>query len=68
MSNLTFKASLRAGGRGSCAPGKRRISATISEAAFLALRSRAHASHRGLSGEAADIIERAVATPEGIQQ
>jgi hypothetical protein len=41
-----------------------RFSVTLKETTFTALRSRADASHRGLSGEAADIIELAVAAPE----
>lgn len=56
MSNTTYMASRRAGGRGSCAPDKRRISATVSEETFLALQARADAAHRGLSGEVAEIL------------
>lgn len=55
---LTYMASKRTGGRGSCAPAKRRVSVTIPEETFLALRDRADAAHRGLSGEVAEILTR----------
>lgn len=58
MSNTTYRASLRVGGRGSCASDKRRISVTLSEETFLALQANADAAHHGLSGEAAEAIER----------
>jgi hypothetical protein len=61
LSNTTYTASLRQGGRSSCGPGMRRISVTVTEDAFLALRRLADAAHRGLSGEAAIAIERHVA-------
>jgi hypothetical protein len=63
----TYIASKRNGGRTSCADGKVRISATISEAAFLALRKRASAAHRGLSREVAEILEQAVAAPKQVK-
>jgi hypothetical protein len=58
MSNQTYLASRRAGGRGSCAPDKRRVSVTLSEETFLALQARADRAHRGLSGEVAEILTR----------
>lgn len=57
MSNTTYMASRRTGGRANCAPDKRRVSTTISEEAFVALQARADASHLGLSGEAAKAID-----------
>jgi hypothetical protein len=56
----TFIASKRIGGRKSCADGMVRVSTTISEEAFMALRSRADAAHTGISGQAAAILEQAL--------
>ena len=64
MSNTTYTAPLRQGGRSSCGPGMRRISVTLTEDAFLALRRLADAAHRGLSGEAAIAIDRYVAAAD----
>jgi hypothetical protein len=61
MINTTYTASRRNGTRAGCAPGSRRISVTLSEETFHALRDRADAAHHGLSGEAAEAIERDLA-------
>lgn len=58
MTNTTHLASKRQGTVAGCAPGSRRISVTLSEQTFLALREAADAAHHGLSGEAAEAIER----------
>lgn len=67
MSNTTYLASRREGGRSNCAPGKRRISVTVSESTFLALRARADRQHRGLSGEASELLSYAVRVLEGAE-
>lgn len=64
MRYTIYTASRRNGTRAGVALGSVRFSVTLKETTFTALRSRADASHRGLSGEAADIIELAVAAPE----
>lgn len=61
MSNQTYLASKRNGGRANMAPGRVRLSITISEGTFEALRARASAARRGLSGEAAAAIEQVLA-------
>jgi hypothetical protein len=61
MTNTTHLASKRQGTSAGCAPGSRRISVTLSEETFHALRDRADAAHHGLSGEAAEAIERDLA-------
>jgi hypothetical protein len=61
MSNTTYLASKRSGTRAGVAPGRVRLSITLSEGTFEALRARADAAHRGLSGEAAEAIERVLA-------
>lgn len=58
MANITHMVSRRHGGMTGCAPGSRRISVTLSESTFNALRDAADAAHHGLSGEAAEAIER----------
>ncbi len=65
MSNMTYMASRRSGGRTSCAPDKRRISVTISEEAFEALRERADEAHQGLSGHAAEILHAVLIRRDG---
>jgi hypothetical protein len=59
MSNTTCMASIRNGTRAGCAPCRVRVSVTLKEETFQALRARADAAHRGLSGQAAVEIERA---------
>jgi hypothetical protein len=58
MSNTLYRTAEREGTRTGCAPGSRRVTVTLPEATFQALRSRATTNHHGLSGEAADAIER----------
>lgn len=60
MSNTTYMASIRNGTRAGCADGRVRISITLTEETFLALRERADANHRGLSGEASELLGYAV--------
>jgi hypothetical protein len=65
MSNTTYLASRRAGSRTNCAEGKRRISVTLTEEAFVALRDRADRNHRGISGEASELIHHGIRTLSG---
>lgn len=65
MSNRTYIVSRRTGGRANCAPDKRRISVTVPEAIFWALQQRADVNHRGLSGEASELIGYAVRALSG---
>jgi hypothetical protein len=65
MTNTTYIVSRRSGGRANCAPDKRRISVTVPEETFLALQQRADANHRGLSGEASELIGYAVRALSG---
>lgn len=58
MVNTTYTTSRRQGTVAGCAPGSRRISVTLSEQTFQALREQADEAHHGLSGEAAEAIER----------
>lgn len=58
MANTVFTTSGRKGTTTGCAPGSRRISVTLSESTFNALRDAADAAQHGLSGEAAEAIER----------
>lgn len=59
MSNYTtYMASRRTGTQAGAGPGSRRISVTLSEETFQALQRAADATHHGLSGEAAEAIER----------
>lgn len=67
MINTTSLASRRNGTTAGCAPGSRRISVTLSEQTFQALRERADAAHHGLSGEAAEAIERDLARAAALQ-
>lgn len=64
MSNVSYMASRRQGTRAGVAPGSVRISVTLKESVFLALRARADASAHAVAGEAADIITAAVAPAE----
>jgi hypothetical protein len=68
MSNVTYLASRRTGGRRSCAQDKRRISVTVPEETFLALRERADRQHRGLSGEASELLSYAVRVLSGKEE
>lgn len=54
MANTSYMASRRNGGR--AAPGSRRVNVTLHDQEFEALRQRADASHKGVAGEAADLI------------
>lgn len=67
MTNTTHLASKRHGTVAGCAPGSRRISVTLSEQTFQALRKVADANHHGLSGEAAEAIERDLKRAEALR-
>jgi hypothetical protein len=56
----TYMALRRSGSTADCAEGRRRISVTLKEDTFYALRSSADASHRSLSGEAATLLDEAL--------
>lgn len=58
MANTTSLASRRTGTRSGVAPGRVRLSITLREDVFEALKARAAEAHHGLSGEAAEAIER----------
>lgn len=57
MANTTYLASRRNGTRTGCGPGSVRLSVTIPEETFVALRERAGAAGHGLSGEIAEILK-----------
>jgi hypothetical protein len=57
MTIKTYMAARRTGTRAGAGPNSRRISVTLPEETFLTLRKRADMNHRGLSGEAARIID-----------
>jgi hypothetical protein len=62
MSNYTsYLALRRSGSHAGCAEGSVRISVTVSEQTFYALRSSADASKRSLSGEAAALLDETLA-------
>jgi hypothetical protein len=58
MTNTTYMASRRTGTQSGAGPGSRRISVTLNNETFQALQRNADAAHHGLSGEAAEAIER----------
>jgi hypothetical protein len=58
MSNTTYMASTRTGTQSGAGPDSRRISVTLRRETFDALQAAADAAHHGLSGEAAEAIER----------
>ncbi|WP_315833927.1 hypothetical protein [Bradyrhizobium prioriisuperbiae] len=64
MTNTTYLASTRIGTQAGAGPGSRRISVTLRCETFAALQAAADAAHRGLSGEAAEAIERDLARAE----
>jgi hypothetical protein len=61
----TYMALRRSGSTADCAEGRRRISVTLKEDTFYALRSSADASARSLSGEAAAILSDLLKGVEG---
>lgn len=58
MANTTYLASGRNGTRAGVACGRVRLTVTLREDVFEALKARADKAHHGLSGEAAEAIER----------
>jgi hypothetical protein len=60
MANRTYKAALRQGSKAS--PGSKRVSVTIKEADFQALRAVADKKHQTIGGTAADLIRAALKT------
>jgi hypothetical protein len=64
-SYTTYQALRRSGSTADCAEGRRRISVTLKEETFYALRSSADASARSLSGEASAILTEALSGVEG---
>ena len=58
MANTTYLATKRSGTRSGVARGRVRLSVTLREDVFEALKARAAEAHHGLSGEAAEAIER----------
>lgn len=60
MSNTTHLTSKRSGTRAGCADGRVRISITLTDEVFNALRDRAAGRGHSLSGEAAILIEQHV--------
>lgn len=61
MANRTHHASKRTGTRKGVAPGRVRLSVTLREDVFERLKTRATEERHGLSGEAAEAIERDLA-------
>ena len=57
-SNSSLSAMKRTGSKSGCGPGSVRVSVTVSEETFNALKARAIENNHGLSGEVAEAIER----------
>lgn len=67
MSNTTAMASRRTGSRTGCGPGSRRVMVTLTEDTFRELQAQADANRHGLSGEAAEAIERDLRRAEALR-
>lgn len=67
MSNTIYTTSRRNGTRAGCAPGSVRFSVTLKDKTFAAFKAQADANHHGLSGEAAEAIERDLKRAEALQ-
>lgn len=67
MSNTTALATRRTGSRTGCGPNSRRVMVTLAEDTFQALQRAADANHHGLSGEAAEAIERDLRRAEALR-
>ena len=65
MSNETYIVSRRKGSRVGCADGSVRVSVTLKQGTFEALRRRADAAHHTLSGELAFIADAAIGAGQG---